>query len=79
MISLESGVIVYKSKSLNNLKHKDQILNHIDTFLRDAEIRGYWEGLASAGVIGIKRMHNICSHFNVSDETIKNTIYRKTP
>ena len=77
MISLENGVIVYKSKSLNNPRHKDQVLNHIDTFLRDAEIRGYWEGLASAEVIGIKRMDNICSHFNISSETVKNIIYRK--
>ena len=77
MISFKIGELVYKSKSLNNLKHKDQVLNHIDTFLRDAEIRGYWEGLASAEIIGIKRMDNICSHFNISSETVKNIIYRK--
>ena len=70
---------LYKSKSLNNPKHKNQVLNHIDTFLRDAEIRGYWQGLESVGVVGEKRIDNICNHFYVSFDSIKKIIYTKKP
>ena len=77
MTSLDIGVMMYKSKSLNNLKHKDQILNHIDTFLRDAEIRGYWEGLKESELKHGTKINLTCSHFYISEDTLKSLIYRK--
>ena len=77
MISLKIGEVMYKSKSLNNMVHKNQVLNHIDTFLRDAEIRGYWEGLKKSELKHYERIDIACKHFHISDSTLKVIISRK--
>ena len=65
---------------IKNLKYNylntNRLLNNIDSVIRDAEIKAFWEGLSFADMSYIEKIGIIKQRYYISEETIKNAIYK---
>ena len=55
----------------------ERVLNNLDTAIRDAEIRAYWEGLKQSEMSFENKMLSVSTQFLVSYETAKKVISAK--
>ncbi len=65
-----------KSALLRHEPQRDRILNLLDTPLRDAEIQGFWEGLAFSSLKYSEKLQIIVSHYNTTIETVKRIVHQ---
>ncbi|QDP54469.1 MAG: hypothetical protein Unbinned5336contig1001_1 [Prokaryotic dsDNA virus sp.] len=59
-----------------NYLNTNRLLNNIDSVIRDAEIKAFWDGLSYSHFGYHAKIEILINRYNISEETVKNAIYK---